>query len=178
VDVVLMCIITLEDIDLSKHKYLALSYVWGGPPEVKLERRNKDAMARPGALAAESLPNTVSDSMLLAKSLGFRHLWIDALCILQDDNEDKQIQIDAMSQIYGFAFLTVVAASSSGVNGGLPGLRPGTRSAVQEEVVVVTIKGTKGRRQWGDDGPRIVPHDDVATSPGGTRALCGARPLE
>ncbi|KAK4122857.1 hypothetical protein N657DRAFT_672642 [Parathielavia appendiculata] len=88
-----------------EHRYLVLSYVWGGPQEVKLETSNKDALAKAGALAAKPLPQTIRDS----------------------------ISLRSMCQIYALAFLTVVAASSSGVNGGLPGLRPGTRSVVQEE---------------------------------------------
>ena len=137
VDVEQMCIVALEEIHLSGHQYIALSYVWGGPQELKLERHNEDNLAKPGALAAKSLPKTITDSILLVKSLGFRHLWIDALCIIQDDDTDKGIQIAAMSQIYGFAFLTIIAASSQNVNGGLPGLHPESRSFTQDEVVVI-----------------------------------------
>lgn len=137
VDVEQMCVVTLENVHLSGHQYMALSYVWGGPQELKLERHNKDNLAKPGALAAKSLPKTIGDSILLVKSLGFRNLWIDALCIVQDDDVDKGIQIAAMSQIYGFAFLTIMAASAPSVKGGLPGLRPGSRSFMQEELVVI-----------------------------------------
>lgn len=137
VDVEQMCIVTLEDINLSEQPYIALSYVWGGPQELRLERLNKDDLAKPGVLDTKHLPQTIADSILLVRSLGFRHLWIDALCIVQDDDADKTIQIAAMSQIYGFAFLTIMAASALSVNGGLPGLRPGTRSCVQEELVVI-----------------------------------------
>ncbi|RYP75208.1 hypothetical protein DL771_002533 [Monosporascus sp. 5C6A] len=137
IDVEHMCVVTLEDVHLLGHQYIALSYVWGGPQELKLERRNKHDMAKPGALDVKTLPQTIKDSILLTKSLGFRHLWIDALCIIQDDSEDKGIQIAAMSQIYGFAFLTIMAASAPSVKGGLPGLRPGSRSLRQEELVVI-----------------------------------------
>ncbi|KAI1200842.1 HET-domain-containing protein [Nemania serpens] len=137
VDVKQRCVITLEDVRLSECRYIALSYVWGGPQRIKLELHNKDEMAEPGVLAIGTLPQTIEDSILLTDALGFRNLWIDALCIVQDDDDDKKIQIEGMSQIYGFAFLTIVAASASTVEGGLPGLRPGSRSMKQEELMVI-----------------------------------------
>ncbi|KAI3322198.1 HET-domain-containing protein [Xylariaceae sp. AK1471] len=137
VDVKQKCVVTLEDVRLSERQYVALSYVWGGPQRLKLERRNNNELAKPGALATETLPQTIADSILLTEILGFQHLWIDALCIVQDDDMDKKIQIEGMSQIYGFAFLTIVAASASSVEGGLPGLRSGSRSFKQQELMVI-----------------------------------------
>ena len=52
---------------------------------------------------------------------------MDALCIKQDDKEDKKKQITNMSSIYGAAVLTIVAGAGSSVNAGLPGVRLGTR---------------------------------------------------
>ncbi|KAK4101926.1 HET-domain-containing protein [Parathielavia hyrcaniae] len=147
----------MEDIDLPGHQYLVLSYVWGRSQLVKLETCNKDALSKPGTLAVEPLSQTFKDSILLTKSLGFRYLWIDKLCILQDDDEDKQIQIGSMNQIYSLACLTIVDASSSGVNGGLPGLRPGTRTVVQEEVVVIPPGGaTRGTDRDPDPGLSLM----------------------
>ncbi|KAI1757570.1 HET-domain-containing protein [Xylaria castorea] len=145
VDVKQRCVVTLEGVRLSERPYIALSYVWGGPQKLMLERRNNNELAKPGALTTETLPQTIADSMLLTEILGFQYLWIDALCIIQDDDMDKKIQIEGMSQIYGFAFLTVVAASASSVEGGLPGLRSGSRSFKQQEVVVIPpIKNDAG----------------------------------
>ncbi|KAI0869541.1 HET-domain-containing protein [Hypoxylon argillaceum] len=137
VDVKRRCVVTLEGVRLSERQYIALSYVWGGPQRLKLEHRNHDELAKPGTLATEILPQTIADSILLTEILGFQHLWIDALCIVQDDDIDKKIQTEGMSQIYGFAFLTIVAASASSVEGGLPGLRSGSRSFRQRELMVI-----------------------------------------
>ncbi|KAH8801433.1 heterokaryon incompatibility protein-domain-containing protein [Xylogone sp. PMI_703] len=151
VDVEQMCIVTLEDSYLSDQQYIALSYVWGGEQKLKLERKNKDDMAKPNVLATKHLPQTIEDAVLLTKSLKFRYLWIDALCIIQDDDGDKGTQVGAMSQIYGFASLTIMAAAASSVEGGLPGLRPGSRSLRQEEVVVIpgNKNGTNGHANDG-----------------------------
>ncbi|KAJ2991518.1 hypothetical protein NUW58_g2485 [Xylaria curta] len=138
VDIKQKCVVTLEGVRLSERQYVALSYVWGGPQRLKLERRNTNELAKPGALATKILPQTIADSILLTEMLGFQHLWIDALCIVQDDDFDKKVQIEGMSQIYGFAFLTIVAASASSVEDGLPGLRSGSRSCKQQEVMVIS----------------------------------------
>ncbi|KAL2126094.1 hypothetical protein VTI74DRAFT_1702 [Chaetomium olivicolor] len=137
IDVKQRCIVTLADTCLSDHRYVALSYVWGGPQAVKLELSNIEQLAKQDALRAGALPQTLDDAILLTDSLGFQYLWVDALCIIQDDDGDKKMQIGGMSQIYGCAFLTVIAASAGSVDGGLPGLRPGTRSQEQEEIMVI-----------------------------------------
>lgn len=56
--------------------------------------------------------------MQLALKLGFRYIWIDSLCIVQDDAEDWEIQASLMSEIYQDAVLTLAATSSSGDNEG------------------------------------------------------------
>jgi hypothetical protein len=42
--------------------------------------------------------------------LGEKYLWIDSLCIIQDDDHHKQFQIGQMDKIYAFSFLGIVAA--------------------------------------------------------------------
>ncbi|KAK8042810.1 hypothetical protein PG994_013293 [Apiospora phragmitis] len=51
------------------------------------------------------------------------YLWVDALCILQDDAEEKVKLIGIMDQIYGAAVVTLVAAEGTNSNAGLPGVR-------------------------------------------------------
>ncbi|KAF2101301.1 hypothetical protein NA57DRAFT_53275 [Rhizodiscina lignyota] len=54
--------------------------------------------------------------------LGLQYIWIDALCIVQDDEQDKQRQIKHMDLIYALASLTIVAASGSDCSIGLHGV--------------------------------------------------------
>ncbi|KAF8849933.1 HET-domain-containing protein [Acephala macrosclerotiorum] len=137
VDVHHRCIVTKANVQISDCRYVALSYVWGGPQEFKLETSNADRLAGQGSLCNGTLPQTIEDAIFLTQSLELQYLWIDALCIIQDDDADKEVQIASMSQIYGFSFITLVAASAASVHGGIPGLRKGSRSAEQKEVVVV-----------------------------------------
>lgn len=56
---------------------------------------------------------------------------------MQDDDDDKKIQIGQMGSIYDSAFLTIVAASGLDCNSGLPGLRAGSRSFEPEDAIVI-----------------------------------------
>ncbi|KAF2728280.1 hypothetical protein EJ04DRAFT_395284, partial [Polyplosphaeria fusca] len=58
----------------------------------------------------------------VCQGLSIRYLWVDALCIIQDSGEDKDVQIASMGFIYGGAHLTIVAAFGDSANAGLPGI--------------------------------------------------------
>jgi len=62
--------------------------------------------------------------------IGERYLWIDTLCIVQNDSAEKKIMIEAMDRIYSGALLTIMAASVTDAYTGLPGLFPGMRSSL------------------------------------------------
>ena len=74
------------------------------------------------------ITRTLKDAMYLCELLGQRYLWVDTLCIKQDSNEDKGQQIENMGLVYSCAELTIVSAAGSDSNGGLPGLRTGSRA--------------------------------------------------
>ncbi|KAI9708106.1 MAG: hypothetical protein M1820_004310 [Bogoriella megaspora] len=76
----------------------------------------------PGKLDFQSLPATVRDAIVVCKLLGQQYLWVDRFCILQDDEDDKAIQIEAMSAVFSRASLVIVAASGDGVTNGLSGI--------------------------------------------------------
>jgi hypothetical protein len=66
------------------------------------------------------LPPTIQDVIFICKQLEQRYLWVDALCIIQDDPDDKKTQIPQMADIYSGALLMVSAAGSTGVLDGCP----------------------------------------------------------
>ncbi|KAH7348987.1 heterokaryon incompatibility protein-domain-containing protein [Rhexocercosporidium sp. MPI-PUGE-AT-0058] len=123
-------------------KYAALSYVWGSGVQQKLNSDNEGRLTSNGALFDEATrpSKSISDAILLCKELGIHYLWVDALCILQDNDADKKEQIGMMGLIYGSAFLTIVAAAGSHANAGLPGVRPNTRKAFQVSVSIHGIQ--------------------------------------
>lgn len=117
----------------SLKKYVALSYVWGSVSSFRLTTINRPALLIEGSLekVAESLPNTVNDAIVLTRHLGCRYLWVDALCLLQNDAEDLELGVNSMDLIYGRAWLTVVAACGNDANADLPGVKEGTRNTCQ-----------------------------------------------
>ncbi|KAF2470498.1 HET-domain-containing protein [Lindgomyces ingoldianus] len=110
------------------HRYFALSYVWGAAKQFKLEISNSHALQQPGSLSQVLLPQTIRDSMSLVSSLEERYLWVDALCIVQDDDQGKAVQIEQMASIYVSALATIVALSGTSASSGLPGIPPSPRN--------------------------------------------------
>jgi hypothetical protein len=109
--------------------------VWG-PAEsnFKCTRKNFAGLQENSGILAVigQVPQTVKDAMELTQGLGERYLWVDALCIIQDDEDDRNRAIGAMDAIYSSAFVTIIAASGTDSNSGLPGVRLGSRSISQD----------------------------------------------
>jgi hypothetical protein len=99
-----------------KARYAALSYCWGGPQALVAEEDTLDAMAR--GIALSMLPKTVQDAVTVTRRLGLQYLWVDALCIKQDSEEDWISESSKMADIYGNAAVTIAAASGRDCNAG------------------------------------------------------------
>ncbi|KAI9166783.1 hypothetical protein HJFPF1_02898 [Paramyrothecium foliicola] len=109
-------------------RYLALSYVWGTAPRrndpdapAQLLRSNVDAFQL--SLPDKGIPQTILDAMWLSKKLGLRFLWVDRLCIVQDDEEEFNTHIRRMPFVFSNAYLTIIAAYGD-VHTGLVPLNP------------------------------------------------------
>ena len=107
--------------------YLTLSYVWGALEHLVLKRDNINQLSKPGAIETSfqtQLPQVIRDAIRVTQDLGFKYLWVDTLCICQDDYDEKAAQIAAMNLIYKGATMTLVAAEADNAFSGLPGVRP------------------------------------------------------
>jgi Heterokaryon incompatibility protein (HET) len=127
--------------------YLILSYVWGGVAQFQLTRTNRNGLLREGSLREEeNISRQVKDAMLLTSSLAERYLWVDALCIIQDDEAEKPNQIRNMAAIYGKAKLLIAPLDSQDANSPIPGVRPDSRSTAAFEVLpgIYLAKGDQG----------------------------------
>lgn len=114
-------------------RYLALSYVWGVVEVFKLATKNLDELQAAGGLKKvwPNLPNTIRDAITLTSSLSIRYIWVDSLCIVQDDDRDKISLIPNMHLIYDRAFMTIVAGTGKNAEAGLPGLCANSRAHTQ-----------------------------------------------
>jgi hypothetical protein len=106
---------------------------------LELKKSNIQLLELADALRADTLPATVADAIEVMKALGEKYLWVDSLCIIQDNELDKQAFIPNMDVIYQRALLTIVAFSGDHSDTGLPGIRPSSRSCEQHQF---TIKET------------------------------------
>jgi hypothetical protein len=91
-------------------KYAALSYCWGSAPTYLLTKSNIKQFKV--ALDTQAIPRSIQDAVLVARTVPVDHLWVDALCIIQDSAEDKSVEIAKMQSIYRDALVTIVAANS------------------------------------------------------------------
>lgn len=91
IDVLSKCIITAPQ----NCRYIALSYVWGSTNVFKCAREALGALQRPGALDLRTIPATIADAMRVAIGSGERYLWVDSLCIIQDDPVDQEKQLSS-----------------------------------------------------------------------------------
>lgn len=113
----------------SKAHYATLSYCWGaGANQVVTTTSNLQEHMQ--ALPV-SLPKTIIDAIEVCRRIDMRYLWIDSLCIVQDDEDDKLEQIDKMGLIYKRSTVTLVAASAKSSMEGFLGQSKFKRPSLQ-----------------------------------------------
>jgi hypothetical protein len=61
----------------------------------------------------EPLPLTFRDAISFTRMLGLRYLWIDSLCIIQDDEADWRFEAGQMAGVYQNAILTLGATAAA-----------------------------------------------------------------
>jgi len=85
-------------------KYITLSYTRRQTASLCNEKCIIDQLQKPGVLVsdalAEKVPRTVRNAIDVVRLLGERYLWVDSLCIVQDDVESMQVELDSMARIY------------------------------------------------------------------------------
>jgi hypothetical protein len=91
---------------------LCLSYCWGKSQALRTTKATQLAYSTTG-IPRKNIPKTFCDIFRLAQMLKVRYVWIDSLCIVQDDPQDWTIQAAKMSEIYGKSYLTISAASAA-----------------------------------------------------------------
>jgi hypothetical protein len=102
-------------------QYVALSYVWGQGNAAKIEKGTSKILA-------STLSPVISDAIQVTTALGFQYLWVDQICIDQDDPTTKNEQITQMDLIYHNAELTIVAAAGTDQSYGLPTVNSRSRT--------------------------------------------------
>ncbi|KAK4655812.1 hypothetical protein QC762_305700 [Podospora pseudocomata] len=118
VDIVRQCLVPAQLTD----SYVCLSYVWGGAKQFTTAMDNLERLQQPNALSFVPLAKTITHAMAVVEMAGEKFLWVDALCIVQDDDKQKHQDVQNMSGIYANATFTIIARSATNADSGLPGL--------------------------------------------------------
>lgn len=127
IDVVEKCLVEMTE----PCEYVALSYVWGNIADsVRTTKQTIIDFKLPQSLSVGftskkglgHIPRTILDAMTVVHRLGLRYLWVDSLCIVQDDPDEKQRLIHGMNSVYQNAKMTVIAAAGTDSDAGLPGI--------------------------------------------------------
>ncbi|KAK4204751.1 heterokaryon incompatibility protein-domain-containing protein [Triangularia verruculosa] len=104
------------------YRYACLSYVWGSRRQFTTRRSNLKQLQEQHSLSCTPVARTIIHAMAVAEMAGERYLWVDALCIVQDDEEQKHREVQNMSGIYANASFTIIARSATHANSDICGL--------------------------------------------------------
>jgi hypothetical protein len=100
--------------------YCALSHCWGPPADTSPPRTTHENYEQHLAgILLERLPKTFRDTIALAWGLGIIYVWIDSLCIIQNDEEDWRLEAEVMGDVYRNATLVIGAAGAKDSTEGL-----------------------------------------------------------
>ncbi len=99
----------LETADM-RAPYVCLSYCWGGEQAFKTTRATLSEMKQ--RISRGDLPPLFRSAADTTMELGIRYLWIDCLCIVQDDFDDWARESGSMASVYGEATFVLAAAAA------------------------------------------------------------------
>jgi hypothetical protein len=100
-------------------RYVALSHCWGPPDKCPLRTTKATLHKHLHEIPLQHMPKTFRDAIVICRNLEIPYLWIDSLCILQDDIDDCRQQSTVMGCIYERACFTIAASSAEDSSQGL-----------------------------------------------------------
>ncbi|KAH7117856.1 heterokaryon incompatibility protein-domain-containing protein [Dendryphion nanum] len=132
--------------------YAALSYCWGKQRFIRTEISTLPL--RQERIGLDELPKTLRESVLICRQLSIQYIWIDALCIVQDDADDWARESQKMAAIYRNALVTLIASSANDTTEGC--FQPRDRNRIWP-VKIPDVLDKNKRHQVRDHYPRIYP---------------------
>ncbi|KAI0469472.1 heterokaryon incompatibility protein-domain-containing protein [Xylaria cf. heliscus] len=142
---------TQADIPGSSIDYVCLSHCWAGSKPACITLKSTLEQNLKGIEWA-TIPKTFQDVISVLRRLAFRYLWIDSICIIQDDGDDWAREAAAMCSVYSQAALTVAATNSPNSHHGLHSTLPPSFQSHEFSMIL-----TDGRKLpvW---ARRPIPH--------------------
>jgi hypothetical protein len=113
-------------------RYVALSHCWGKRQIARTLKSTLGQMKQ--AISWSSLSKTFQDAIIITRFLGMHYIWIDSLCIVQDDKLDWEMESATMASVYEGAYVTIAASLSADGSGGCFATREVTAPVVSAHV--------------------------------------------
>jgi hypothetical protein len=100
----------------AKGRYLALSHCWGHNME-HFSTTKANINIRCKELDFNMLPKTFQDAIIVTRKVHVQFLWIDSLCIIQDDMDDWASESVRMEEVFAQAYCTIASTSTTDSDG-------------------------------------------------------------
>ncbi len=111
--------IRLIQTNKSRGHYACLSHCWGKIQPLRTTIKPNTFEKHLEEIRWEQLPKTFQEAIQVTRNFGIQYLWIDSLCIIQDDPEDWKIEAAQMAEVYQNAVITFAGSASTGHSQGL-----------------------------------------------------------
>ncbi|KAI6362793.1 hypothetical protein MCOR25_006115 [Pyricularia grisea] len=122
-------------------RYATLSHCWGTASFLTLTKSRFGDLSRGIPLA--NLPRTFQEAITVCHHLSIGYIWIDSLCIIQDDVDDWLSESVRMESVYANGFINIAASISQESSQGLFRRRDPSQSPVRHPLEV-DFEGTNG----------------------------------
>lgn len=156
---------TTTENDKSK-PYLALSYCWGSQTADNRNLTTTEATfhARTRGMSMEEFPSCCRDAIAITRKLSFQFLWIDAVCILQQQESGKDWSTESaqMADIYANSAITISAGAGNRCDSSIFKPRPKAHVGIQLE-----FEGKAGQREimgfreWPGDLGTVLEESEI-----------------
>lgn len=123
--------ISLKEVYGETLRYATLSHCWGEHQPLRTTKENLNHHVK--EIKWSSLPRTFQDAVMVSHGLGISYLWIDSLCIVQDDEVDWAKEAARMKDIYARSYVTLAAAAGKDSSHDLFPREPEAVSVSEEE---------------------------------------------
>jgi hypothetical protein len=119
-------------------QWIALSHCWGDAKSDSFFRTlTSNLTQHRRCIPFDALPPTFRDAVVATRKLGYQHLWIDSLCIVQDDASDWEKESKKMVDIYQNAALVLAAETAENSQGGF--LKERKEGSSGQDIDTITI---------------------------------------
>ncbi|KAK5164829.1 uncharacterized protein LTR77_009493 [Saxophila tyrrhenica] len=141
---------------MTNPEYAALSYCWGQVKKLTTTTQNLSQLQ--DSVSFLELIKTCQDTATLVRRLGIGYLWVDSLCIVQDDLEDWRQEAANMASVYAGASICIAASAGDHGDSGLFKRRETTKAIFVRDIAgkESTIFGRPwkwhARFDWGEPG--------------------------